>query len=160
VNPYGRAKWAAERAVRAAGGCVVRTSLVYRPRPPDPTNQDLILAPLARGERPRLFTDEYRSPIYLDDLVDALLEVAAWPPGAWTALPAGGILHVAGPERLDRYTFGCRLAPFLGVERRQLEAATLAASGLARPADCSLDSTHARERLRTVLRPLSAVLGG
>jgi dTDP-4-dehydrorhamnose reductase len=159
VNPYGQAKWTAERAVQAAGGCVVRTSLVYRLRPPDPTNADLILAPLARGQRPRLFTDEYRSPIYLDDLVDALLELAAWPPGAWGVLPAGGVLHVAGPERLDRYTFGCRLAPCLAVEARQLEASTLGASGLARPADCSLDSAHARACLRTALRSLAEVLG-
>ena len=156
---YGAAKVVAERAVLAAGGLVVRTSLVYRVRPPDPANQGLLTAPLARGETPCLFTDEYRTPIHDDDLADALLELAAWPPEAWAALPAGGILHVAGPERLDRYTFALRLAPHLGVDPARLRAGTLAASGLVRAADSSLDASRARALLRRPPRPLDVVLG-
>jgi dTDP-4-dehydrorhamnose reductase len=159
LGAYGAAKVVAEQAVLAAGGLVVRTSLVYRLRPPDPANQALLIGPLARGETPCLFTDEYRTPIHVDDLADALLEIAAWPPAAWAALPAGGILHVGGPERLDRYTFARRLAPHLGVDLERLRAGTLAASGLVRAADTSLDTSRACARLRTPLRPLDAVLG-
>lgn len=158
LESYGTAKVAAERAVLAAGGMVARTSLVYRIRPPDPGNHALLIAPIARGETPCLFTDEYRTPIHVDDLADALLELATWPPAAWAALPGGGILHVAGPERLDRYTFGRRLAPFLGVDLARVRAGTLAARGLVRAADCSLDSSRARGLLRTRLRPLDEVL--
>jgi len=160
VAAYGRAKLVAERAVLAAGGLVVRTSLVYATRPPDPAHRALLVEPLARGETPTLFTDEYRSPTDVDDLADALLELAAMRPEAWAALPLGGVLHVAGPERLDRYTFSLRLAPHLGIPSERLSAGTLAASGLIRPADCSLDTGRARALLRTRLRPTSEVLGG
>jgi dTDP-4-dehydrorhamnose reductase len=158
LEAYGAAKVAAEQTVLAAGGLVVRTALVYSLRPPDPANQGLLIAPLARGETPCLFTDEYRTPIHVDDLAEALLELAAWPPEAWAALPAGGILHVAGPERLDRYTFALRLAPHLGVDPARLRAGTLAASGLVRAADTSLDTSRAHALLRTPLRALDVVL--
>jgi dTDP-4-dehydrorhamnose reductase len=158
LDGYGAAKVAAERVVLSGGGLVARTSLVYRIHPPDPANHALLVAPIARGEIPCLFTDEYRTPIHVDDLADALLELATWPPEAWAALPGGGILHVAGPERLDRYTFGRRLAPVLGVDLARLRAGTLAASGLLRAADSSLDSSRARELLGTRLRPLDEVL--
>src|SRR5579884_88847 len=158
LDAYGTAKVAAERVVQAAGGLVARTSLVYRVHPPDRGNEALLVAPLARGETPCLFVDEYRCPIHVDDLADALLELAAWPTAAWAALPGGGILHVARPERLDSYTFGTRLAPYLGIDPCRLRTGTLAASGLVRAADCSLDTSRARAALRTRLRPLAEVL--
>jgi dTDP-4-dehydrorhamnose reductase len=158
VNAYGAAKLAAERAVLDVGGCVIRTSLVFELWPPDPGNRELIVEPVARGERPQLFTDEWRCPIHVDDLVDALLEVACWPVARWERLPAGGVLHVAGPQRVDRYALGCRLAPRWGIDPARLAAASLAASGLRRPADCSLESGLARRLLRTHVRSLDEVL--
>ncbi|MBX5492489.1 MAG: sugar nucleotide-binding protein [Chloroflexi bacterium] len=159
VNAYGAAKLAAEEAVVAASGLVVRTSLVYRLAPPDPGNHALLLAPLAQGRTPRLFVDERRSPIYVEDLAAALLELLI-PPlrEAWERLGVARRLHVAGPEALDRYTFACQLAPCFGIPITRLQAARLATSGLDRPADCSLDSRRARALLRTPLRAVATVL--
>jgi dTDP-4-dehydrorhamnose reductase len=158
ITEYGRAKAKAERTVLAAGGVVVRTSIVYRIHPPDPANRALLLTPLTHGATPLLFTDEYRSPIHIDDIADALLELAAWSPSQCASLPASGILHVAGPERLDRYTFACRLAPHFGINAARLQGATRLASKFVRPGDCSLDTGRARTLLRTRLRSLEDVL--
>jgi dTDP-4-dehydrorhamnose reductase len=158
ITEYGRAKAIAERAALGAGGVVVRTSLVYRVHPPDPTNYALLHTPLRQGRTPLLFTDEYRCPILVDDLADALLELAAWRPSQWASLPAGGVLHIAGPDRLDRYTFACHLAPHFGIDPARLQAATLSTSHLVRPADCSLDTSRARTLLRTRLRSVHDIL--
>jgi dTDP-4-dehydrorhamnose reductase len=158
VNAYGAAKLAAERAVLDVGGCVVRTSLVFEVWPPDPGNRELIVDPVARGERPQLLTDEWRCPIHVNDFADALLELACWSAASWARLPAGGVLHVAGPQRIDRYALGCRLAPRWGIDPSRLAAASLAVSGLRRPADCSLDSARARQLLQTHVRSLDEVL--
>ena len=155
LHAYGRAKQAAEEEVLAAGGAVVRTSLVYRLRPPDPVNTDLLLAPLARGERPRLFTDEFRCPIHVADLAEALVELVDWPAERWHELPRRGVLHVAGPEALDRHAFAQKLAPLLDIRPDQLQAARIAESGLPRPANCTLDSGLARALLRTRIRSVN-----
>ena len=158
ITEYGRAKAMAERAVLAAGGVVVRTALVYRVHPPDPTNYALLHTPLRQGRTPLVFTDEYRCPILVDDLADALLELAAWHPSQWALLPAGGVLHIAGPDRLDRYTLAHHLAPHFGIDPARIQAATLSASPLVRPADCSLDTSRARTVLRTRLRSVHDIL--
>ena len=132
------------------GGVVARTSLIYGFDPPDPTTRRLIAEPLRRGERPRLFVDEFRCPVYADDLADGLLELAG---NAYH-----GVLHVSGPQRLSRYDFGLRLADVLAVDSSQLEPARQPDSGLVRPADCSLDIGLAQQVLRTRLRSVDEAI--
>lgn len=144
IDPYGASKAAAEQEALAIGGAVARTSLIYGFDPVDPVNRALLLEPLARGERPRLFVDEYRCPAYAPDLADALLELAA---GGFRA-----ILHLAGPQRVSRYDFGLKLAGRLGLDPASFEPARICESGLLRAPDCSLDTSLAREFLGTRIR--------
>lgn len=155
ISAYGRSKAAAERAVldEHPRPVIVRTSLIYGFQPLDlHTRQTL------RGEMPRLFTDEYRCPIFVDDLADALLELAP--------LDYAGVLNIAGPQRCSRYEFGIKLAQALGVEPRFKPALsesveTAGPTGPrreSRPRDCTLVVSRARSLLQTELRGLDQVL--
>ncbi|MEU8264885.1 sugar nucleotide-binding protein [Micromonospora sp. NPDC048999] len=77
VYQYGAAKAAAETAVRAVdpAAAVVRTSLILG----DGRGQHEILTRdlIAGRVQGALFTDMIRKPVYVDDLADALLELAA-----------------------------------------------------------------------------------
>jgi dTDP-4-dehydrorhamnose reductase len=63
-----------------------------------------------------------------------------------------GILHVAGPDMVSRYEFAFLLAQAHGLPGERIPRSRLAGSGLVRPANCALDSSRARARLRTRLR--------
>ena len=94
-----------------------------------------------------LFTDEYRSPVRIEDLAAALVELVEH--------NYRGVLHVAGPERLSRYELGLRIAAYHGREPSPgILRGTVAGSGLIRPRDCTLDIALARRILRTPLCPL------
>ncbi len=123
---------------------IVRTSLVYGFAPLDPRTRQTLA-----GEMPRLFTDEFRCPIFVSDLADALIELAQ---NAFV-----GTLNVAGAQRVSRYDFGLRLARASGIAPRFAPALS-ATSPAPRPRDCALDMTRAQEILRTKLRGVDQVL--
>lgn len=149
ASVYGRTKAEGESAVLASavGALVVRLPLLFG----DSFGRglgasDSVRAAVARGERPVLFTDEWRTPLDVGDAASAIVELAA--------SAHSGVLHVAGPERLNRHELGC-----LATAERTVRASTRAAAGLAdRPEDVSLDSSRARELLRTRLRSPRAAL--
>jgi dTDP-4-dehydrorhamnose reductase len=145
VHAYGRAKAAAERAVAVLSNnlVVVRTSLITRLQPLDPVS-DWIVSSLRQGQPITLFTDELRTPVWVQDLAVALLELAC---GSF-----GGILNVAGPQSLSRYQMGQRLALHFGLDPDGISAGSSLESGLTRPRDCRLDTRLARQVLRTRLR--------
>ena len=145
LHPYGQAKADAETAVRQAApqAVLVRTSLICRLDPPDPISA-WIIDSLRQGRPITLFTDEIRSPVWVQDLAAALLELAT--------LPFAGILNVAGPQPLSRYEMGTRLAARLGLDPSGIAAGSSLDSGLNRPRNCTLDSRRAQRLLRTPLR--------
>jgi dTDP-4-dehydrorhamnose reductase len=150
LTPYGESKARAEQAVRAEHphALIVRTSLVYGFAPLDPRTRQTLA-----GEMPYLFTDEYRCPIFIDDLADALIELAC----AFPTEPALAILNIAGPQRLSRYEFGLKLARAFRREPRFVPALS-ATHPTPRPRDCTLDTSRARRLLRTPLRGVDQVL--
>ena len=151
VSAYGAAKAHAEALVTAAhpGAVVVRTSLIYGFAPIDRSSQFAL--DVATGRSPeRLFTDEFRCPIYVEDLAAALLELCA--------LPYRGPLHVAGAEVLSRYAFGALIARAWNVDPSGIQGALSADSPVRRPRNCALDSSRARQLLQTRLRGVSEVL--
>jgi dTDP-4-dehydrorhamnose reductase len=150
VESYGASKVEAEREVLAQGGVVARTSLIYGFNPLDPITEKLVVKPLQGGEPSTLFLDELRCPVYAPDLADALLELAS--------MEFQGLIHLSGPQRLNRYELGVRLAHRLGLDPSGLRAGRAADLSLLRPADCSLDTSLARRLLKTRLRSVDEVV--
>ncbi len=147
ILPYGTSKAEAEYAVQASGveAAIVRTSLIYGFAPIDPRTRAI-----CDGTMLRLFTDELRCPIEVNNLCAALVELGE---SSYT-----GILNVAGPQVLSRYEFGVKLVRALGGDERQLIPLRSAESGLMRPKDCTLDCTRAHGLLQTKLLGVDAVL--
>jgi len=155
VHEYGRSKAAGEARVLAAWpeALVVRLPLLYG----DSYGRglgasDQVLAALARGERPALFSDEWRTPLEVGDAAAALLELLGG--------DARGLLHVGGPERLTRWELGQALLAARGLAPDAVRAVRRAELALAgpRPEDVSLDSRRARARLGRALRAPRAAL--
>lgn len=149
LTPYAHAKAQAEVIVRASGLAdfvIVRTSLVTGLAPVDPRTR-WVWDSVRQGRPITLFTDEYRCPVWVDDLAGALLELASLDSDF-----RGSVLHVAGPQRLSRHEFGVKLCTFAGLDPAAITADVVAASGLLRPRDCTLDIRLAQHTLRTRLR--------
>jgi len=111
ANVYGRVKLAAEQAVRAHGGRVIRVSLVYgwsgdgRRR----NFAERCLTDLRAGRAVRAPHDQVMTPVYVDDVAVA---VAAYAGAPDRELP---VVHVAGPSALSRAAFARLAARALGV---------------------------------------------
>jgi len=151
ITFYGRAKAAAEAivAAEAADAVIVRTSLITGFAPPDPRTQ-WVLDSLREGRAICLFTDEFRCPVWVVTLAQALLELAE--------LDYRGVLNVAGNQVLSRYELGVGVARFFGLDPAGITPALAAESGLVRPLNCTLDLSLARCILRTSLPGLDEVL--
>ncbi|MEA2063131.1 MAG: sugar nucleotide-binding protein [Gemmatimonadota bacterium] len=153
VMGYGRDKLEAEAQVRSLlpGSLVVRTSLLY-----DlirvPSHLRFALEAEAAGRSYTFFRDEYRSPMLVDELARALLELAVIRPR--------GLLHVAGRDRVDRFLFGTALMKALGYGVEHAVAGSFQERGLSRPPDCSLDSSRAGKLLGRQFSGAGEVLGG
>ncbi len=159
AHVYGRSKAEGEARVLAAypEALVVRLPLLYGDSGGRALGAtDAILAALARGERPALFTDEWRTPLEAGNAAEAVLELVS--------ATACGRLHVAGPVRLSRHELGLALLGARGFApdeaHARLRAVTRAELGLeARPADVALDSTRARALLAAALLAPEQALG-
>jgi dTDP-4-dehydrorhamnose reductase len=151
LTEYGQAKLRAEHWVQAIlpSATIVRTSLIWGLNPIDPTSQ--MVLELADGKREGgLFSDEYRSFVYVEDLAQALWELVG--------LDYAGILHLGGAEVLSRLEFGRLIAPFHGRDPARLPARRRAEFPGPRPGNCALDSSLGRSLLQTRLRGVREVL--
>lgn len=162
LSIYGASKADGERAVLTAhpGALVVRLPLLYGDsRGRGLGAGDSLLAAVARGERPQLFADEWRTPLDAAAAGRALAELL-FRPGA----PVG-LLHVAGTQRVDRHALGLRALRAAGHSeeraRELVRSSTRAEAGQAgsRPRDVSLDCARARSWLESPLPDLAAGLG-
>lgn len=151
ISSYGEAKARAEALVAAAHprAAIVRTSLIYGFDPID--RQTQFALEVAAGRRAeRLFMDEYRCPIYVEDLAAALLELGA--------SNYAGVLNIAGAEAVSRYELGRLMARACGYDPEAIQGGLSAESPVRRPRNCVLDSTKARALLATPLRGISQTL--
>ena len=153
---YGRTKLEAEDAIlaEAPDAAVLRVALVLgRGFGPRTTASEGIAAALATGQRLRLYTDQFRTPVDPESVADVIDRLIARP------LP--GRFHVAGPERLSRYELGLRVARVLALPTDAIDAVRQSdhAVGAPRPADTSLDTSRARRELGWSPRPLDLAIG-
>lgn len=138
---YGRTKLAGERHVAARRGpwTVLRCALLYGPPAPFKSGATGWMSErIERGEPLTLFTDEYRTPVHVADVIAAVERCVAGAPGA-----ANRVLNLGGGERLTRFAMGETVARVLGRTAEVLVPARLADSTFPapRPADVSMDTT-------------------
>lgn len=157
---YGRSKLEGEERVleENSSSLVARLPLLYDSMgsPNSPGAAGAILAMHRRGERPKLFTDEMRTPLDAREAGAALVELARG--------TAAGLLHVAGPRSISRFDLGVLVLGNVGVPEDQAIAFLCASTqaefaadrpreAAARPRDVSLDSSLARSLLTCKLSP-------
>jgi dTDP-4-dehydrorhamnose reductase len=116
LSEYGRSKLAGEQAALAAGGALVaRMPLMYGvPAVPRSTTFVEQARALGQGRPLRLFHDEFRTPLWLEDAATSLVLAAR--------SDLAGTVHVGGPERLSRLEMGVLLARALGVHDPEIES--------------------------------------
>jgi dTDP-4-dehydrorhamnose reductase len=152
VTAYGATKAAGERAVGVANpeALLVRTSLLVGGPGHAPSPHEELALAVARGEQQmRFFTDEVRSPVQVDDLAAALLELAAQ--------ERSGPLHVGGADDVSRLEFAELVVAAAGFDASLLRGA---AAPPDRPRHCPLDSGLAIARLQTRLRGAREIYAG
>lgn len=121
ISVYGWTKLAAELAVRSseAPWAIIRTSLVYGRSPGAARGIDeKLVLNWQEGRQTPLFTDEYRNPTAVEELVLVILELMR--------RSMTGVWHVAGNERVSRWEFGTRVAAALGYSQELLVPRTIA----------------------------------
>ncbi len=151
ITPYGAAKADAEHFVSSVhtNVALVRTSLIYGFNPPD--RHTRFILNIADGhDSAQLFCDEWRCPIFVKDLSDALLELACH--------NYRGIINVAGSEMVSRYTFGSLLAAHHGRNPERIASGLSTNQPVRRPRNCTLNVRLAQSMLTTPLRGLQEVL--
>lgn len=145
LTVYGRTKLDGERwTLRLHPGAVVaRLSLMYG------TGTRVhgsflgwMRGRLEKGQPLELFTDQYRTPLYVRDVCRVVERILADP-------PVRGIYHLAGPERMNRFDFGRRMAAAFGFPERLLRPVRMEdMPGLVpRPRDNSMDNRKAAREL-------------
>ncbi|MEZ4404381.1 MAG: dTDP-4-dehydrorhamnose reductase [Kofleriaceae bacterium] len=103
ANVYGASKAAGERAVRAAGGIVVRTSWLFAD---DGWGFVPAIARAALAGRPlRVVADRVGRPTYAGDLAQALMALVDAPPATY---------HYAGAEVVSWHQLACAIVEALG----------------------------------------------
>jgi dTDP-4-dehydrorhamnose reductase len=138
VHDYGRDKADAETAVavECPHAAVVRTSLLYG-RSELSGHETAVRDVISGRSDMAFFTDEIRSPVLVDDLAAALVDLAA-------SDDVRGVIHLGGPEPLSRATLARLTARRHGWDESKLRFSTIAESGLSRPGRVVLDSSLAR----------------
>lgn len=148
LNVYGKTKLNAEKFIKAicTNYVIARAALIYGlPITGSNSFSEKIIRQVSAGQTMPLFTDQYRSPILVQNLAEALLELSG--------NDFCGILHLGGGERTDRYTFGTYLADIKGFSRNLLKSVSMSSfkTKAPRPRDTSFNISKACSVLTTRL---------
>ena len=148
LSTYARTKLVGEKIVRATcrNSVVVRIAILYGKSPQNRYSfSEWLRTSWEKGQATPLFFDQYRSPIWVDNLAEALLELAE---SDFT-----GLLHLAGSQRVDRVRFGRLLAKILSADERLILPKSMfdVPATAPRPQDVSLKIDRARALLKTPL---------
>lgn len=148
LNHYGWSKWQGELAIKenCSDYIVIRPSIIFGPPVISGTSfSEWMIHSWRKSKATKLFSDQFRTPIFAGNLADAIFEAAK--------IEFTGTLHIGGSESIDRYRFGLLLAQHLGADINNIEKSTMQDVQLTgnRPADVSLDITLAKQILNTRL---------
>lgn len=156
VNFYGLSKMRAEELVKASAidWSIVRTVLVYGQQLAGmhATFPQWVKNNLEQGKTIRVFTDQYRTATYVDDLVDGIDRMIQQ--------RAKGIYHLSGEETTTPFDFARRVASFLGYDLSMVQPTTRIEMPEAarRPIRSTLTIQKAKSELGYAPRSLDVVL--
>lgn len=145
VNYYGETKLLGEKVVReiSSNYLILRMALMYgHGNEVNGCFSDWLYEGLHGEKQISLFTDQYRTPLYVQDGVRALFELVNHP-------VKNEIFHLGGSERLTRYEFGKSFCRIWGFDEQHLhpvqmkEIETVAKRGY----DCSLNTDKVQNLL-------------
>lgn len=165
VNTYGKQKVEGEQLVAARWPqhCILRPSIIYGPPPRHPVRRGLFLqfidSSLAAGKPTTFFTDEWRTPTYVADLVAAIHLLVD---RREAALPTGAprVFNVGGPERLNRVDMALTVAQVRGYDPALVLPGSAASvpRNCATPEDISMDGSKLQRELGLQLTPFAQAL--
>lgn len=146
---YAEPKVESERLIRECcrDHIIIRTALVYgKPVGGGTSFTEWMENRLRQDKEIQLYTDQYRTPVLVNNLAEVLLELAQ---GDFV-----GTLNVGGPDKTDRFSFGQKFCRIGGFDETLLIPIAMK-SGLKflapRPRDLSLDVSKAKSILKTRL---------
>lgn len=107
---------------------------------------DRLLDAFGRRETQKLYTDQFRTPLFAGDFCTAIYKLIT----ATSAAPvqrSSTLYHIGGKERISRFEFAMRVAQLYTIDRNLLEPSTMDAAGVTvkRGADCSLAHDRAHD---------------
>lgn len=153
ADDYGR--WKAEVEAIVTGlvpdAAVVRTSLLVDLVNLDPRTATIIDG-LRTGEAVKLFVDEVRSPVSVDDFADGLWRLVELDRAA-----AAGVWHLAGTEALSRYSLGVLAASAWGLDPAGITPTRQQDHPHPRARDIRLDISRAQKQLGFLPRTMAEV---
>jgi len=152
---YGRTKREGETACLSTcpSSAFLRPALIYgHSRQGDRGADEQICRTLTDGRSLHLFFDEFRTPLWLEDLVRVLLYFLERRPA--------GLYHVGGPHRLSRWEFGCLVARSAGLPLDRIHRVSLSTYSGSPPrcADVSLDCVRLKAAIPFALHSPEQVL--
>lgn len=153
INYYAETKVAAEKIVLASSekNIVARLALVMGLPVLGKGNSFLAdtIEKLGKGESVKFPENEIRTPVDVVTLGSALAELAG--------CSYGGIVHLSGNTRINRYEMAIQIAEKLGYSKSLIESTdSNSMHGRApRPNDASMDNTLAKRLLQTPFRTLA-----
>jgi dTDP-4-dehydrorhamnose reductase len=155
LSVYGRAKLDAERALANALGdlvLTVRTSWVFGPERQGKNFAYQLLKALGEGRSPECPSDQVSSPSYGPDVARAVVRLAE--------ANISGLIHVVGPEVLDRVAFAQKIANAFGLDPGLIIGRKTAelGQGAPRPLNGGLLTPRLEAIVPGAMRPLSETL--
>ncbi len=125
LSEYGLQKLEAEKQVLQVTDqslAVLRITLLNGNSPRgDRSPHERILSALANGQKPSLFTDEYRQTSSAENVAQLIVELIERP-------NLNGLFHWAGSEVISRYELGRKILQRFGFKEERLAPSTLAES--------------------------------
>ena len=148
ISFYGKTKLDAENAIVQIGGdyAIVRVALIYgKPAGGGNSFSEWMEKMLRSRQTVPLFTDQYRTPILVNNLAEALLELAI--------NDFIGIMNLGGTERIDRYSFGKKYCRIFNYDEDLLNPCSMhnVEQTAPRPKDISMNVELAQQVLKTDL---------
>lgn len=117
LSEYGRQKLEAEKQVLKVTDqnlVVLRITLLNGNSPRgNRSPHERILSALADGQRPTLFTDEWRQPSSADNVAQLIVELLERP-------NLNGLFHWAGSDEISRYELGCKILDRFGFNQDKI----------------------------------------